>query len=124
MTDHPAVKAVLETSSPNGKHARWWTKMFNLQVLNMFYHHGKALLSNLPAPNHGIAEYSIQIAIVTSVNISDSKEINIQNLLYSVFLTDDFSTEQGKDPVLARMIDFLEGGELPEDESDARKIAS
>ena len=95
--------------------------MFNLEILNIVYHHGKEnvntdTLSYLPAPDHGIAEYSIQVATVTSVNISDSKETSIQNLLYSVFLTDDFSTEQRKDPVLARMIDFLERGKLPEDE--------
>ena len=33
MTDHSAVKAVLETSRPNGKYVRWWIKMFNLEVL-------------------------------------------------------------------------------------------
>ena len=103
--------------------------MFNLEVLNIVYHHGKEnistdTLSYLPAPYPGIAEYSIQVATVTSANISDSKETGIQNLLYSVFLTDEFSTEQRKDSVLARMIDFLESGELPEDENDARKIAS
>lgn len=28
FTDHSAVKAILETTSPIGKHARWWTKVF------------------------------------------------------------------------------------------------
>ena len=95
--------------------------MFNLEVLNNYVlssWKSIATLSNLLAPNLNMAFKQLQS------HISDSKEISIQNLLYSVFLTDDFSTEQGKDPVLARMIDFLEGGELPEDESDARKIAS
>ena len=27
-TDHSAVKAVLETHNPSGKHARWWSKVF------------------------------------------------------------------------------------------------
>ena len=26
LTDHLAVKAILETSNPIGKHARWWTR--------------------------------------------------------------------------------------------------
>ena len=26
-TDHTAVKAILETPNPSGKHARWWTKV-------------------------------------------------------------------------------------------------
>lgn len=31
-TDHSAVKAVLETPSPSGKHARWWSKVFGSGV--------------------------------------------------------------------------------------------
>ena len=26
LTDHSAVRAILETPNPTGKHARWWTK--------------------------------------------------------------------------------------------------
>ena len=32
VTDHSAVKAILETPSPNGKHARWWLKGFGSGV--------------------------------------------------------------------------------------------
>ena len=28
-TDHSTVKAVLETASPSGRHARWWTGVFS-----------------------------------------------------------------------------------------------
>jgi hypothetical protein len=28
LTDHSAVKSVLETPNPTGTHARWWTKVF------------------------------------------------------------------------------------------------
>ena len=28
LTDHSAVKAVLGTANPSGKHARWWTKVY------------------------------------------------------------------------------------------------
>ena len=27
-TDHSAVKSVLETSNPSGRHARWWTRVY------------------------------------------------------------------------------------------------
>ena len=27
VTDHSAVKAILKTPSPSGKHARWWLKV-------------------------------------------------------------------------------------------------
>jgi len=32
VTDHSAVKAVLGTPSPSGKHARWWLKVFGSGV--------------------------------------------------------------------------------------------
>lgn len=28
VTDHSAVRAILEVLSPSGKHARWWLKVF------------------------------------------------------------------------------------------------
>ena len=34
-TDHTAVKAVLETPNPSGKHARWWTKVYGSGVKNV-----------------------------------------------------------------------------------------
>ena len=30
--DHSAVRAVLETPNPSGKHARWWTKVYESGV--------------------------------------------------------------------------------------------
>ena len=94
MTDHSAVKAVLETPSPNGKHARWWTKVFESGVgeVNIVYCLGKEYISAdtlsrqpyLPAPNHGIAEYSLQVAPVTSANTSDPEETSIQNLFFTL----------------------------------------
>ena len=35
FTDHSAVKAILETLSPSGKHARWWSKLFGSGVRNV-----------------------------------------------------------------------------------------
>ena len=35
FTDHLAVKAVLETPNPSGKHARWWSKVFGSGVRNI-----------------------------------------------------------------------------------------
>lgn len=32
FTDHTAVKAVLETPNPSGKHARWWTRVYGSGV--------------------------------------------------------------------------------------------
>ena len=32
LTDHTAVKAVLEAPNPSGKHARWWTKVYGTGI--------------------------------------------------------------------------------------------
>ena len=31
-TDHSAVRAVLETASPIGRHACWWTRVFSREI--------------------------------------------------------------------------------------------
>ena len=35
FTDHSAVKAVLETPNPSGKHTRWWSKVFGSGVWSL-----------------------------------------------------------------------------------------
>ena len=42
-TDHSAVQAVLETPSPNGKHSRWWSKLFGagLKSIKILYRAGQ-----------------------------------------------------------------------------------
>jgi hypothetical protein len=32
ITDHSALRVVLETPNPNGEHARWWLKVFGCRV--------------------------------------------------------------------------------------------
>ena len=41
-TDHSAVRAVLGTPSPNGKHARWWTRVFGsgIREIDIVYRPG------------------------------------------------------------------------------------
>ena len=43
FTDHTAVKAVLETPNPTGKHARWWNKVYGCGVreVRIVYRAGK-----------------------------------------------------------------------------------
>ena len=75
-TDHSAVKAVLSTPSPNGKHARWWTKVYSsgVETVTITHHAGKknmnadALSRNphgSPAIN-GVGEGEVQVAAVTN----------------------------------------------------------
>ena len=75
-TDHYAVQAILNTPTPSGKHARWWSKVYGSGVseINILYRSGKAntnadaLSRNpyLPAPQEGIGESELQVAVVSS----------------------------------------------------------
>ena len=51
-TDHSAVRSVLQTPSANGKHARWWSKIFGsgLKSIQIKYRPGKktGLLTHYP----------------------------------------------------------------------------
>ena len=47
LTDHSAVKSILETSNPTGKHARWWTRLYGRGVksVTIVYRAGRENLS-------------------------------------------------------------------------------
>lgn len=89
FTDHAAVKPILETLNPSGKHARWWTKVFasGIREINITYRPGKQnsvadALSWCPtdaAPDVGICEGEAQVATVTSQ--TGTKISTIESLL-------------------------------------------
>jgi len=43
ITDHTAVKAILDASNPSGRHARWWMKVFGqgIKELSIVHRAGK-----------------------------------------------------------------------------------
>ena len=129
LTDHSAVKAVLETPNPSGKHARWWTRVYGtgVKTVQIVHRSGKSnasadALSRSPqamAPQEGIAEGEVQVA---EVSASD-----IQSLLSAApgqeSEANSFVHEQHRDPELKSLALFLETGELPPEDAPARKIA-
>ena len=127
-TDHSAVKAVLQTPNPTGKHARWWTKVYGsgLKDVRIVYRAGKTNLSadalsrspQAPPPTGNNDE--VQVAVMTS------QETSIQFLLQlepKSSPNESFTSEQRKDPHVREIIHFLEQGELPPDPIRARKVA-
>ena len=134
-TAHTAVKAVLETSNPSGKHAWWWTRVYGWGVkeVKIQYRPGRMNtntddLSRCPqAPAHetGIADNEVQAAAAESGNDS-SGEMSIADLLQSDPASVEpasFAEEQCKDPRVQEVVKFLENGVLPVDEQHARKLA-
>ena len=73
-TDHTAVKSVLESPNPTGKHARWWTRVYGCGVkhVNIRYRAGRentnadALSQShrSPAPAFGTGDGEIQVDAV------------------------------------------------------------
>ena len=130
-TDHSAVKAVLSTPSANGKHARWWSKVFGTGVrsVSVVYRSGKenanadALSRNPvdPAPESAIGEGDVQVfAVTASTTIPELLEAAptpIEDVDY-------FAREQLKDPDVLELIRYLDSGELPAGDTKARKLVA
>ena len=130
ITDHSAVKAILQTPSPTGKHARWWSKVFSCGVaeVEIVYRPGKenvkadALSRNLLPLEGDCSEHdAVQVACVLTEGPRE-----LSQLLQSeppMSTPCDYDQEQRKDPDLSVIIHYLENGTLPDDNKLSRKIA-
>ena len=136
LTDHSAVKAVLETPNPTGKHARWWTRVYGRGVreVDIVYRSGRENASantlsrcpQEPAPLCGVAQDETQVAVVSTkdadTDISDLLQANPVPL--GEERREHYGAEQRKDPGLKEMIDFLQDGALPGDPQRAKKVSA
>ena len=130
-SDHSAVKAVLETPNPSGKHARWWLKVFGsgLKSINIVYKAGKEntsadALSRNPHGQvpQGAEVEQVQVASVQSEDLTLSEMLQLNPVPNPFQL--DFGAEQHKDPELCFMFDLLINDKLPANEQKARKLAA
>ncbi len=114
-TDHSAVKAILETPNPSGKHARWRTRVYSRGVKKVIinYRSGRenrsadALSRNpvLQYPGNPIAAEEVHVARVEGQsgagNAGDSEIDDLQQAdpcQDAQSLPDDFQSKQRKDP--------------------------
>ena len=121
FTDHSAVKAVLETPNPSGKHARWWSKIFGSGVRNIdiTYRAGKEN-TNADALSRCPKRDALEGATTTSVQVAEvqSTDADISDLLQSpptVSSSGHYTDKQEKDPEILEMKVFLSSGRLPDD---------
>ena len=117
VTDHSAVKAILQTPNLSGKHARWWLKKIDI-VYRPGQENSKAdALSRNPVPEAQVAQ----------IHSSEAAKLNISQLLKMLPQTqvvNDFHKEQLRDPKLQKILDYLNKGLLPDDSQEAKKIAT
>ena len=83
ITDHSAVKPVLEAPNPTGKHARWWTRVHGsgIRSVHITYRPGRdnksadALSRSpvAPALSCGIGQDEVQVSAVAIVAAIDSE---------------------------------------------------
>ena len=131
ITDHSAVKVVLDKPDSNGKYARWWLKIFSSGIGNVriVYRPGREnveadTLSRCPATTETTeATYLDEFVLRVS-----SQETSISDLFDTPVPTNviqnDLHLEQRKDPKLKTIITYLEEGVLPQDEKEARRIVT
>ena len=127
LTDHTAVKAVLETPNPSGKYARWWTRVYGRGVRNVKIIH-RSGKTNLSADALSRCPHSPANREDRQVSMVSSSQMDVSDLLTATTAADilsnqdSLSQEQHKDADLHAMAEYLQKKQLPGDQEEARRI--
>lgn len=130
-TDNAAVRAVLETPNPSGKHARWWSKVYSsgIKTIKVIHKSGKtnknanALSRNPVEPLECRANGDSQVAAVRSDGADLTELLQLEPEINPVRNVTDFALEQRKDPLIREIVMFLESNKLPLDKDRAKRLA-
>ena len=133
ITDHSAVKSILDKPSSNGKHARWWLKIFGSGVgkLKIIHRPGRENIGADALSRNAVCDCSSGTDLdefVLHVCSEEKTNDNVTDLLTTPPLPsipdNSLYQEQRKDLKLAVLIEYLENGTLPKEEKEARKTAA
>ena len=125
FTDHAAVRAVLLNPNASGKHARWWSLVFESGVgdISISYRRGRDnqnadALSWSPCGEIPTEEEDKGVSVFT---IKDQE--SVEKLLLAEPVNPDLTTvesslqdEQLKDPEIKEIVDYLRNKELPQND--------
>lgn len=134
LTDHTAVKAILQAPNPSGKHARWWTKVYASGVRNVKIQYRPGRLNSSAdalsrSPQSSSADESAnqddpRVATVTTTTSGSAPDITtLLSADPANLAPGNFADKQHKDPDLLEIINFIQKEQLPREEKRARKIA-
>ena len=132
LTDHSAVKIILEAPNLSGKHACWWLKVFGCGIgkVQITYRPGKEndradALSRNPVNPCTAGEVDLDARVMQIVAMKDSlvSELLVADPLLEENAS-DFHLEQRKDARLRQICEYLENGLLPEHVEESKKITS
>ena len=130
ITDHSAVKSILDKPSSNGKHARWWLKIFGSGVghMRIIHRSGRENIGADALSRNAILNCESGMDLDEFVLRIGTEEKSITDLLTTSpqpsVSGGSLHQEQRKDPRLAVLINYLEDGVLPKEEKEARKTAA
>ena len=142
VTDHSAVKPVLEAPNPTGKHARWWTRVYGrgIKSVDIIYRPGRENASAdalsrspvSPPPSHGISQDETQVSAVTASDSETPVRLDPDRPLSSLLQSEpapgegtvDYGLEQMKDPDLQELMLYLRDEQLPDDPERAKMMVA
>ena len=134
FTDHAAVRAVLGVPNLNGKHTRWWSKVYGsgIREIDIVYRAGKHnrhadALSRQPVllqPSDENTSGEMRVALLTNRNDATISALLEQPPQEMNGHDKDFSVEQHNDVELQPIIAYFEENILPEDKGLAQKTVA
>ena len=102
ITDHSAVKSILQTPSPSGKHARWWLKVFGSGVkkIDIVYRPGRENSKAVALSRNPVS--GVQIAQVHTSNPANVAISQLLKMPPQIQSPTDFTKSKGKIPSFRR----------------------